>query len=139
MSTMTRPLPSVSDTRPHPIKSAALVVLFWVLAATAAAIAHAVIDPLSIAAGSATAIAALLGAAYAYMRLAAREARITHALGVGIAWLVFAIVSEIVVTSHVGHDWYGLLGSPDHPLLRNIFLFAWIFSPAIFVRLEDET
>lgn len=43
-------------------------------------------------------------------------------------WLVLAIVAEMPMSAHLGRDWYGLLGSPDHPLLRNVFLFVWVFA-----------
>jgi hypothetical protein len=68
----------------------------------------------------------------------AREAGITHALGVGIAWLVLSIATEIALTTRVGHGWFTLLGSPDRPLLRNVLLFVWIFAPALFARRESE-
>jgi hypothetical protein len=66
------------------------------------------------------------------MRLGAPEGTIDHALGVGIAWLVMAIFTEVVVAAVVGHGWYLVLGSPARPALRNLFLFVWIFGPAVF-------
>ena len=59
-------------------------------------------------------------------------------MGVGIAWLILAIVAEIAISSRLGHGWYALIGTPDHPLLRNLFLFVWVFAPALFARREAE-
>jgi hypothetical protein len=52
---------------------------------------------------------------------------------------MFGIVTEIAGTMRLGHGWYAVLGSPERPLLRNIFFFVWIFAPAIFARREDNT
>jgi len=41
------------------------------------------------------------------------------------------------MATHLGRGWYAVLGSPARPLLRNIFFFVWIFSPALFARRED--
>jgi hypothetical protein len=119
--------------------TAALAVLFWALAAVLVFEAHRLIEPLSLFGGALCEIAAIVLAALAYMRLAARGGGVDHALGVGITWLVFAVISEIAVTMHFGHGWHALLGSPDRPLLRNVFLFVWMFAPAFFVRREDRS
>ena len=79
-------------------------------------------------------IGAMIVAAFGYMRVAARDCDVSHALGVGIAWLVLSIAAEIALTSRTGHGWFLLLGAPAHPLLRNIDLFAWIYAPALFAR-----
>ena len=50
-------------------------------------------------------IAAIVLGAYCYSRFCTRNTGINHALG-----------------------------SPDRPLLRNVFFFVWIFSPALFAR-----
>jgi hypothetical protein len=138
MTVMTQPIPRFAW-HPHPAPAtAALVVIFWLAAAVLVSAAHAALDPRSTA-GSATAtLTAILLAAFCYTRLVARQSGITHALGVGIAWLVLSIVTELALTAHAGHGWVLLLGSPDHPLLRNISLFAWIFAPALFARGESE-
>ena len=52
--------------------------------------------------------------------------------------LILTVMTEIVVTTRIGHGWYALLGTPQWPLLRNIFLFVWIFAPALFARGERE-
>ena len=76
-------------------------------------------------------IVTIFVAACCYTRFCARNAGASHALGVGVAWLTLSIVTEIVTPTHA------LLGSPDHPLLRNLTLFAWIFAPACFARREE--
>lgn len=113
-------------------RSAARAVLFWLLAAALAATGGG---------RAAVVIPAIAGAAYAYTRLCAKQAGVAHALGVGIAWLVLAIVAEIVISGLLGRGWYALIGSPERPLLRNILLFVWVFAPALFAQreLESET
>ena len=106
--------------------TAALVLVFWLVAAIVVAAAHE--EPVT--------IATLLVTAFAYTRLAARESGITHALGAGVAWLVLSIAAEMTATAVLGHPWCALLGTPAHPLLRNINLFVWIFAPALFARGE---
>lgn len=138
MTTMTHPVAQSADSRRHPLTTAALVSLFWLAAATLVATAHVEIDPRSIPAGAAVTIVAVFGAAYFYTCLCARCAGVTHALSVGITWLVLAIATEMAVTTYLGHGWYALLGSPDHPLLRNVFLFVWVFAPAFFARREED-
>ena len=135
---MTQQATSVADRR-HPFATTAvLVTLFWSIAAIGVGFVHAEIDPLSASGGAVASIAIVVIGAYSYTRFCARCAGVSHALGVGIAWLVFGIVTEIAVTMRLGHAWYGVLGTPDRPLLRNIFLFVWIFAPAIFSRGEDS-
>lgn len=120
------------------MRLAIFVVLFWIIAAACVTAAHRALDPHSFAAASAATIAAVVVAAYGYTHLCAPHAGISHALGVGIAWLVLAIAIEIAMTTHLGHGWYALVGSPDRPLMRNISFFVWIFSPALFAQFKDE-
>jgi hypothetical protein len=127
-----------ADVRHHPVTTAVLVSLFWGAAAVLVATCHARLDARSPAGGTFAAIAAIAGAAYAYTRLCARHAGISHALGVGIAWLALAIAAEIMVSSRIGHGWYSLIGTPDRPLLRNVLLFVWIFAPALFACRATE-
>ena len=118
----------------HPVTTALFVVIFWSVAAALVTSAHLEIEPRSPGAAAVATIGAMLVTAGGYMWLVARHAGVTHALGVGIAWLTLSIVAEIALTTHLGHAWFTLLGSPNRPLLRNIFLFAWIFAPALFAR-----
>jgi hypothetical protein len=122
----------------RPIAVAVPVVFFWVVAATFAAAAHLRLEPFSVAGGSVAAIAAVMLAAYAYTWFCARDKGTTHALGVGIAWLVMAIAAEMIMTTHLRHGWYGLLGTPARPLMRNLFLFVWVFAPLPFAHREAE-
>jgi uncharacterized membrane protein len=136
MSTRAQPATRFADFHHHPVTTAMLVALFWVAAAVLVAMCHAELDTLSPSAGAVATIAAIAGVAYAYTRLCARYAGISHALGVGIAWLVLTIVAEVAISTRVGHGWYSLIGAPDHPLLRNVFLFVWVFAPALFAHRE---
>lgn len=137
MTTMTQRV-SFADSRHHPATTAVLIAAFWLAAAALAGTAQVELDPLSTAGGAVATIAAVFLAAYAYTRLCARNAGMSHALGVGTAWLMLAIAGEIAMTTHLRHGWYALLGSPDRPLLRNLFLFVWVFAPAFFARRESE-
>jgi hypothetical protein len=138
MATMTQPIPRFAFRRHHPLTTAALVILFWLAAAILVVTAHVALDMQSVAASATATIGALLLAAFCYMRFVARESGITHALSVGIAWLVLSIIVELLLATRVGHGWFYLLGSPEQPLLRNIYLFVWIFAPALFARREPE-
>jgi uncharacterized membrane protein len=119
--------------------TAVLVVLFWIAAAIVVATVHIELEPLSATGGAVATIAAIVVAAFCYTRFCARQAGISHALGVGVVWLVLAIVTEMALTSVLGREWYDLIGTPGHPLLRNVFLFLWIFAPSLFARGDDKT
>jgi hypothetical protein len=138
MTTMTQRV-SFADSRHHPATTAVLIVAFWLAAAALAGTAYVELDALSMSGGAVAAIASVFAGAYAYTQLCARNAGMSHALGVGTAWLALAIIVEVAMTRHLHRGWYALLGSPDHPLLRNLFLFVWVFAPAFFARrgLED--
>jgi hypothetical protein len=138
MATATRPATPFAETRHHFATNAALATLFWLIAATAVATAHARLDALSPSSGAIAAAAVIVVCAFSYTRLCARQAGVTHALAVGLVWLVLGIITEIAMTSLLGRGWYAVLGSPDHPLLRNMFMFAWIFAPALFARRGDN-
>jgi hypothetical protein len=127
-----------ADTR-HPIvMTAVLVIVFWMAAAGAVVAAQKLLEPRRPTAATVTTIAAIVGAAYGYTRFCAREAGVSHALGVGATWLLLGIATEVAMVTHVGHGWYAVLGSPDRPLLRNVFFFVWIFGPALFARRDSE-
>jgi len=134
MTTMTHRAVPFADSQHSPVLTAVLVLSFWLGAAALVGTAHVELDPLSIAGGAVATLASIFVAAYCYTRFCARHAGITHALSVGIAWLVLAIVAEMAMSSRLGHGWYALLGAPDHPLLRNLFLFVWVFAPAFFAH-----
>jgi len=114
----------------------ACVVMFWTMAAGLVSAAHFRLDRVSPVGGAAVEIAVLIGVAFCYMRLIVPSATVDHALLVGIIWLLLTIVAEMLVGGFVHHGWFALLGSPARPILRNVFLFAWIFAPALFARRE---
>ncbi|HET8773447.1 MAG TPA: hypothetical protein VFP80_06640 [Thermoanaerobaculia bacterium] len=126
----------MTTTMAQPATRFVQVAVFWIAAAVLVVAGHAELDRLSPAGGAVATIAAIAGAAYAYTRLCARYAGISHALGVGIAWLVLTIIAEVAISTRAGHGWYSLIGTPDRPLLRSVFLFVWVFAPALFARRE---
>ena len=138
MTVNTHPAARFAETRHRLATSAALAILFWIAAAGAVAAAQTTLQRISPAGGAVATVAAILLTAFCYTRFCARQAGISHALGVGIAWLALGIGTELVMATHLGHGWYAVLGSPDRPLLRNVFFFVWIFGPALFARREDE-
>ena len=108
------------------------VLLYWAMAAALVLWTDRTL-PSSSAAGVGVKTAAIVLVAFAYMRLNARKATLDHALFVGVTWLVFSIVAELLLTRRLGRSWFELLGSPDSAL-RNILMFAWIGAPALFAR-----
>ena len=115
------------------MKCATYIVLFWVVAAALVLAANYWLEPLSPALDGAVKVGVLFAVAFGYMR-AMREATLEHALLVGAAWLVLAIVVEIFEASTTGHGWFDLIGSPAHPVIRAVLLIAWVGTPALFVR-----
>src|SRR5688500_18389395 len=138
MTAETHPSARFAETRHHIATTAALVIVFWMAAAGAVVAAQKTLEPRHPATATVTTIAAIVGAAYAYTRFCAREAGVTHALGVGAAWLLLGIATEVAMVTHIGHGWYAVLGSPDRPLLRNVFFFVWMFGPVLFARRDSE-
>jgi hypothetical protein len=102
----------------------ALVVLFWSVAAMLVLRAGAA--PLK--------VVVIVAVAFAYMRLTARSATLDHAVAVGVAWLLFDIVAELVTATVVGHGWYELIGSPAQERMRDLVMVTWLAAPAIFAR-----
>lgn len=136
MAIMTQPAAPFALTRHRLTTTGALVVLFWLAAVAAAGLAHQ-LEAVSPAGGAVAAIGSIVLAAFCYTRFCARRAGITHALGVGIAWLVLGIGTDIAMATHPGHAWSPILGSPGRPLLSNILLFVWVFAPAVFARRQE--
>lgn len=121
--------------RPHGAATRSIfILLFWLLAAGSVALVHAGVDPLSRTVGAAAGVGMPVGAAFAYTRLVAKRAGISHALAVGIAWLALSIASEIALAVLRTDGRFAFLGSPDQPLLRSLLLFVWIFAPALFAQ-----
>ena len=133
-----------SQTTPFPFRNhgklvtALLVAAFWILTAVLMLSSRAGLGARWPAAAAMATITAPIVAAYAYSRLVAREAGTTHALGVGIAWLTFSIATEIATIDQAGPNVFSLLGPPDQPLVRNLLLFVWVFSPILFTRRHYE-
>ncbi|HET7435734.1 MAG TPA: hypothetical protein VFN10_13580 [Thermoanaerobaculia bacterium] len=110
----------------------------WIAAALIVAAAHVEESSLTVTGTAAVAMTSIVLFAYVYMRRCAPDADVSHALGVGVAWLLLAVITEIAGAALLRHGCYVLLGSPARPLLRTIFFFVWIFSPAVFAR-NDST
>lgn len=136
MSTMPQPL-SHDPTHHHLLSRAALVVAFWAIAAALVLGAHAVFASRSLFAGAVATICAIALSAFGYMRVASTDRGATHAFAVGITWLLLSIAAEIAVSFRLGDTWFLLLGSPEHPFVRNACLFAWIFAPMLFAQTDD--
>ena len=111
-------------------KTTALVVSFWVVAALVVIALHRLIPTPPVACVALQTLA-IVAVALVYMKLATNEASIDHALFAGATWLVLSIVAELVIAEHVGHGWFEIIGSPASSL-RNVLMFAWILSPALF-------
>jgi hypothetical protein len=124
-------------TMPRKAARAAMVLLFWIAAAMLVLAAHQMLDPISLAAAATVKVVAIVGVALTYIRLTARGATLDHALSVGIAWLLFDIIAEITTASVIGHGWFGLIGSPSRPLLRDLLMITWVAAPAIFARVRS--
>ncbi|HVR39693.1 MAG TPA: hypothetical protein VMU84_11405 [Thermoanaerobaculia bacterium] len=113
------------------------VVLFWLIAAMLVFGVHHAMDPISANGASLTKVLAIVASALAYVKLTARNVTVQHALLVGIAWLALDIVAEIVMTFRFGGGWFELIGPPQHELLRDVMLLAWVAAPALFARGES--
>lgn len=116
---------------------AALALLVWIGAAVTVASANTAFAAMSTAAVVAAKAFAIVVFAYAYMR-ATRDCTLDHALLVGVAWLFFGIMTEVIMSARTGHSWASLLGPASHPLARDVLLFVWLAAPALFARQQDE-
>jgi hypothetical protein len=121
----------------HAATTAALVVIFWSIAAVLVAIVHQRMDAASPVGSVAGKVGAILLIAAAYIRLTAVETTLDHALFVGTAWVLFGIATEIAITTTSGRQWFALLGSPANGGLRCVLLIAWIIAPALFIRSHE--
>ena len=115
---------------------AALAGASWIAAALLVAIANSQLTASPVAAVVIEVLAILIMAA-AYMRIAAPEATLDHALFVGTAWVLLAIVTELIMTAESGRQWFALLGRPENGGLRCVLLIAWLIAPALFVRSHE--
>jgi hypothetical protein len=99
-----------------------------------AATAHLRLDALTPLGGAVVAVLGIVSAGGLYARVCECPGSGKQALIIGAAWLLLTIVAEVGVSLRLGHHWYALLGSPEHPFLRNVTMFFWLFAPAMFVR-----
>jgi hypothetical protein len=114
---------------------AALAAACWAAAALFVAIAHSIVAA-PVAAVVIEVIAIVMMAA-AYIRIAAPEATLDHALFVGTTWVLLAMATELIMTAHSGRQWFALLGTPANGGLRCVLLIAWVIAPALFVRSHE--
>jgi hypothetical protein len=132
-STMTHAAtPRYEHRKHHAATRAALVVVFWSVAALLVAITHRKMDAVWPVACVVIEVSAIVAMAAAYIRFAAPEATLDHALLAGTAWLLLGITTEIVVRVISGRQWFALLGSPANGGLRCALLITWIVAPALF-------
>lgn len=116
------------------VASAASIIAVWCVAAVLVTAAHQRLDHASVVGSMAAKLAVILLAAFAYMRVLARNVTLEHALFVGVAWALLSIITEMIAVTHFNPGWYPLLGSPSHAAFRNLLLAAWIGTPALFAR-----
>ena len=115
---------------------AALAAASWIAAALLVGIANSELASSPVAAVVVEVLAILIMAA-AYMKIAAPEATLDHALFVGTAWVLLAIATELIMTAESGRQWFALLGRPENGGLRCVLLIAWLIAPALFVRSHE--
>jgi hypothetical protein len=111
----------------------AMLALFWAGAAAMVVLTDQIVGSGSPVVSTILKVMAIVVAAFVYMRLAAQEATLDHALFGGVVWLFLAIAGEIAMTMLFHRGWYLLLGSPASAL-RNVVMFAWVIAPALFAR-----
>ena len=109
------------------------IVLFWIAVAILVVAVDRNVSPRSPVTGAAVKVFVMAAVAFIYMRGVGHRATLDHALVVGVAWLLLAIVVEMSMTASRPRGWFGLLGSPDSAL-RNVVMIAWIAMPALFAR-----
>lgn len=132
-TTMTHAAAHRSEHRKHHIATrAAMTFVFWSVAALLVVTTHQKMDAAWPVACVILEVIAIIGIAAAYMKLAAPEATLDHALLVGTTWLLLGITTELVMRVISGRQWFALLGSPANGGLRCVLLIAWIVAPALF-------
>jgi uncharacterized membrane protein YgdD (TMEM256/DUF423 family) len=132
MSTMTHSVLHFPESRHSYATTAATVVLFWAVAATAVVGVHLALDSVSQWAAVAVKAGTIVLGGWLYVRLTARRCTIDHALLVGLVWLLLDIGAEIVTSRHLGRGWFNLIGTPRQPALRDLLLLTWVVAPALF-------
>jgi len=115
---------------------AMLAAACWIAAALFVGIANSQMASSPVAAVVIEVMAIVVMAA-AYIRIAAPNATLDHALFVGTTWVLLAIAAEIIMTARSGRQWFALLGTPANGGLRCVLLIAWLVAPALFVRSHE--
>jgi hypothetical protein len=137
MTAMTRPITPGSAQHNHRAAStAALVLVFWSIAALFVAVTHQLLASSPVV-SLAIEVIAIVSVAAVYIRVITPEATLDHALFVGTSWTLLGIVMEIFMTAGSGRQWFALLGSPANGGLRCALLITWVIAPALFVRSSD--
>jgi hypothetical protein len=129
--------PHVAQRKHNTAMRAVLSVVFWGVAALAVSIVHQRADAASPVFCAAVKVIAIVAMAGAYIKLAAPEASLDHALLIGTTWVLLGIATEIAMTTASGHQWFALLGAPANGGLRCVLLITWIIAPALFVRSRE--
>lgn len=124
--------PRFEQRRHHAVTRTAMVVTFWSVAALLVAITQRKMDQFGPVVCVVFKVGAIVAMAAAYIRFAAPEATLDHALLTGTTWLLLGITTEIAVRVISGRQWFALLGSPANGGLRCVLLIAWIVAPALF-------
>src|SRR5947209_8479559 len=88
------------------VTTGVFVLLFWVVAALLVIAAHQMLGTVSAKLCVTAKVVAIVAAAGAYMKIAARHATLDYALAVGVVWLVLAIAAEVVTSERSGHAWF---------------------------------
>jgi len=136
-STSQRIQPVFANRKHGVITRAALVIIFWSVAAALVTVVHQRVDAASPVASAAGKVGVIVMIAAAYIRLNAAQSTLDHALLVGTTWVLFDIAAEITVTATTGRQSFALIGSPANGGLRCALLIAWIIAPALFIRSRD--
>jgi len=106
---------------------------FWIVAALLVIGVHLSLHQVSIGGCDIAKLVTIITVSFVYMRFIAREATVDHGLIAGTTWLALSIVAELATSTHTGHGWFLLIGSPNS-VMRNVLMFAWIFAPSLFAR-----
>ena len=137
VSTSQRIQPSFAERKHGVITRAALVIIFWSVAAALVTFVHQRVDVTSPVASAAGKVGVIVLIAAAYIRLNAAQSTLDHALLVGTTWVLLDISAEITATATTGRQWFALIGSPTNGGLRCMLLIAWIIAPALFIRSRE--
>src|SRR6185436_6342197 len=94
--------PPIQDQKHHAVTRVAMAIVLWSIAASLVALTHQQLDAMSPLDSIVVEVGAILAMAAAYIRVAAPEATLDHALFVGTTWVLLAIAAEIGMTATSG-------------------------------------